>query len=226
MARPFLLPDRNGWPHVDVEIIDNDEGDVACTLAEIYGEGIPPPSEAEHLPAGAPHWQKRTLGITQWIYLTTSTTSNFMKQAWQAERLWAMDDDTDDCNFRAAHVLLEWVQAKKNPVFGVVIKMLHRCPGYGKRTWMVLAEPWGQPKRWDDFQTSMLRRLKFDDNLKARVVDAGCSEWKGPATIRRVTDVILRWMQLCNPRLRDITAERGNTLEFLKWSFRRSRHSA
>ena len=118
--------------------------------------------------------------------------------------MWAMDDDTDYCNFRAAHVLLEWVQAKKNPVFGFVNKMLHRCPGYGKRTWMVLAEPWGQPKRWDDFQTSMLRRLKFDDNLKARVVDVEYTEWNDAAKLRRVIEAILRWMPLCNPRLSDV----------------------
>ena len=145
MARPFLLPDRNGWPHVDVEIIDNDEGDVACTLAEIYGEGIPPPSEAEHLPAGAPHWQKRTLGLTQWIYLATSTTSNFMKQAWQAERLWAMDDDTDDCNFRAAHVLLEWVQAKKNPFLVSSSRCCTGAPGTVREHGWYLQSRGGNP---------------------------------------------------------------------------------
>ena len=79
--------------------------------------------------------------------MTTSTTSNFTKEAWQSERLWAMEVDTDHYIFRAAHVLLQWKKATNNPILGVVIKMMHRCPRYGKIVWMVLAKPRGQPRR-------------------------------------------------------------------------------
>ena len=80
-SAPLLLPDTEGRVLVEVEVIDNDE-DVACR----HSRDLPPCRTRRQTMSNACLLvlhiaNQRAAGPTVWIYLTTSTSTNFKKQA-------------------------------------------------------------------------------------------------------------------------------------------------
>ena len=202
----------NGWPVVELELVDVDEDQVRLERAMVYGGGTEPAPELNPQPREGPTWQYHSVTFDKWIFVSTSVAMNYTLMSWQFERLWSLDEVGQSKSFRAAHVLLDWYFKNRQPLFAIALKIVLQCPRVGPKVWMFLVQPWGTPPRWETFEICPVRRLVFDERHGSYVPHTCFPHWEDQSMLRHLTEHILKWLPLANPRLSDLYCGRFEDL--------------
>lgn len=202
----------NGWPVVELVLVDVDEDQIRSERVMVYGDGFEPAPELDPQPRDGPTWQYHSVTFDRWIFVSTSVAINYTVISWQIERLWSISEEGQSKSFRAAHVLLDWRFMNRQPLFAVALKIVLHCPQTGPKVWMFLVQPWGTPLRWETFEISPVRRLVFDARHGSYVPHTCFPHWQDQGMLRHLTEHILRWIPLANPRLSDLYSGRFEDL--------------